>query len=819
MYPNHVVLECNEDGFTEANLRAICAVGQSSKTGARGYIGEKGIGFKSVFMAAYQVHVQSGHFSFHFLHRQGDPGMGMITPVWEEDGEYLGDRCTRITLDLQQGATPEEHATRRETIRQQFHEIHDTILLFMKKIQEIKIAFYDQEMGEAGEPVSIITHSIERQDTRAACHKHTSGIGQERAERRYYHITKQTVRGLGRAEGRSYSASEETSGADSQGEVVLAFPLTADSVPVLENQWLFAFLPVRQMGFKFLIQADFDTQANRQDIVTTSARNERLASGIAKAFIKGVLQLCDHQTLQYQWMRYLPEESAYPWDNFWKVVIVKIKERVMSTPVLRPAIPGPLRLIRDSLRHLPSHLDASGEPLLLDVAPGFYLSRDYQSADLDRLNSLGLRYTSMGELILRARSDLASPTSRIRTTQDEDWQSRLARLLHTPFAMGWGNRCREVRELGLLPLRDGSWTSATFGPIYHSKVEGTDLNVPPGLPLKVIDPRAADNVSRKQLFDAVGVTNAPVSLVRAAVVERYNNAHPTLAESVAYLRFLYIAESFVGPLLGYRWFRIYSHRGQLEDAFEVEVYRRDDADPYGAGTLLGPTEPGLEPGCGAPGFDVLFAHDAYYEDHPHRTRPGNWAEWLADECGVQDGLPLTQEDEDGTEEIHPVCRYVAQHRPEKYLGFLCHRWEPYGMMDNWVPDSPIIREFGRVPVLCTGPGTNLRPLDSTYLPIGELMTLCRRFMLEGEFFPWLRLETPLSNDTTPTEWSSLAAAFGLGYNRDLLDFTLVVLKHILEANASAEALEQPERIYALYGYLQAKVDESSNGAACREKIR
>jgi HSP90 family molecular chaperone len=50
-------MECNEDGFTAKNLTVICDVGKSSKLGAQGYIGEKGIGFKSVFMAAYKVHI------------------------------------------------------------------------------------------------------------------------------------------------------------------------------------------------------------------------------------------------------------------------------------------------------------------------------------------------------------------------------------------------------------------------------------------------------------------------------------------------------------------------------------------------------------------------------------------------------------------------------------------------------------------------------------------------------------------------------------------------------------------------------------------
>lgn len=81
VYNHRIVVECNEDGFTHENLVAICNVGKSSKSGAQGYIGEKGIGFKSVFMVAWKVLIQSGDFSFYFQHKKGDSGMGMISPV------------------------------------------------------------------------------------------------------------------------------------------------------------------------------------------------------------------------------------------------------------------------------------------------------------------------------------------------------------------------------------------------------------------------------------------------------------------------------------------------------------------------------------------------------------------------------------------------------------------------------------------------------------------------------------------------------------------------------------------------------------------
>lgn len=45
-----IVVMNNEIGFSEENIRALCDVGNSTKKGqSAGYIGKKGIGFKSVF--------------------------------------------------------------------------------------------------------------------------------------------------------------------------------------------------------------------------------------------------------------------------------------------------------------------------------------------------------------------------------------------------------------------------------------------------------------------------------------------------------------------------------------------------------------------------------------------------------------------------------------------------------------------------------------------------------------------------------------------------------------------------------------------------
>ncbi|KAF3764390.1 hypothetical protein M406DRAFT_330736 [Cryphonectria parasitica EP155] len=125
VHEDRVIIECNEDGFNRDNLEAICNVGHSSKTGAQGYIGENGIGFKSIFMAAYEVHIQSGPYSFYFRHHSGDSGLGMITPVWEEPMEQLSQHMTRMTLLLHATGDPAALASQRQTMREQFNDLQE----------------------------------------------------------------------------------------------------------------------------------------------------------------------------------------------------------------------------------------------------------------------------------------------------------------------------------------------------------------------------------------------------------------------------------------------------------------------------------------------------------------------------------------------------------------------------------------------------------------------------------------------------------------------------------------------------------------------
>lgn len=99
-----------------------------------GYVGEKGIGFKSVFKMARKVHIQSGSFSFAFEYDPDgvDSGLGMVTPLLADYLDLPPKVNTRMILDLQAGCD-------KKALRKEFDNLPETLLLFLRKLRILKL--------------------------------------------------------------------------------------------------------------------------------------------------------------------------------------------------------------------------------------------------------------------------------------------------------------------------------------------------------------------------------------------------------------------------------------------------------------------------------------------------------------------------------------------------------------------------------------------------------------------------------------------------------------------------------------------------------
>ena len=234
--PKDIVIDSNEDGFTEANVRAICSTGESTKSDSKGYIGEKGIGFKSVFKVASKVHIQSGSFSFCFEHTRGDGGLGMVTPIFEDHCEIhpCSDIRTRMILTL---AKPSE----AKDLAKEFYDLPDTLLLFLGKLQRITIYTVGPPCDEAEITYSKQEDLVQHRATLTKLSvDNRNGQESRQSTISIYQMKSRLLRNLPQHHARLHS---------NQADVVLAFPLDKQSIPVVRPQYVFAFLPIRQFGF------------------------------------------------------------------------------------------------------------------------------------------------------------------------------------------------------------------------------------------------------------------------------------------------------------------------------------------------------------------------------------------------------------------------------------------------------------------------------------------------------------------------------------------------------------------------------------------
>lgn len=267
VYSDRVIVDCNEDGFTESDLTALCAVGESSKSGSHGYIGAKGIGFKSVFIVAWKVHVISNHFRFSFQHKPGDVGLGMVTPEWDDkdlEEDLPPPNVTRFTLHLH--TEPKASESIQQNIQKQLRDLQPSCLLFLRNLRRVKISHYTDSLSS---PRSWRVFQKRAPDGLRTCllesnNSELSGRTQEK----HYHVTTYRATGLSPSANRETHSNEPGQSTASEADVVLAFPLLEDSVPLIQQQQIFAFLPVRESKFNVSLLHS-NSQRNRESWLLT----------------------------------------------------------------------------------------------------------------------------------------------------------------------------------------------------------------------------------------------------------------------------------------------------------------------------------------------------------------------------------------------------------------------------------------------------------------------------------------------------------------------------------------------------------------------
>jgi hypothetical protein len=456
-------------------------------------------------------------------------------------------------------------------------------------------------------------------------------------------------------------------------------------------------------------------------------------------------------------------------------------------------------------------IDKHGNPLVEDIQPEVYPSRHYSVPDLVLLREYGLSNINMREFAVRVKADLVRPSSKMKSPDtDDDWHSRVARLLLRPFERNWPQDRDHVLELDILPtsgLFRWQAPNMTLTPSHFPDVSG--VAIPRDLGWALIDPDAVKNPDRRKLFESLGVRQESFASVRTAILGCYERGvtteftlfgkyRTTLTSSKSHLTFLYLShEEVKWSAADFATLTIFTADNTIALPHSEDVYMLDN-DSYSAQDVLKQTAAGDQHGSGAPGLKVPFLHPHYLKDVPTQTRGHmlSWIDWLTDCLRIRRYLRLN-----GPSGLTDIGEYIAQHRPEKFLGVLKSHW-PQWQREDMISavDRPEYRQkLQEMQVLCEG--NALRQMTHAYLPLPELRAKCAEFLgNESSAVPFLKLEEAL-DESNQADWMFLHSSFGIRVHDDI-EMYLDILKAIQES--TGDRLPDVTKVIELYRILHTK---------------
>ncbi|TGO13902.1 hypothetical protein BTUL_0061g00190 [Botrytis tulipae] len=651
---DRVIIDSNEDGFTQRDIKAICSIGESTKASIQGYIGEKGIGFKSVFNVAYKVHIQSEPYSFAFEYRKGD------------------------SVDLR-----------------------------------IKTAI-------TGTITSVISRSFWVKK------RHVINLPADSARRQIH-----------------------------EAEVVLAFPIDEDYVSVIKEEYAFAFLPLKKVGYKFLIQSDFITKASREDIVD-SAWNRKLIEEVVATFcsaINGPNGFLQNETLRYSWVRYIPTTAIA--DEFWGLLQPRLFAKLCTSP-------------------------------------NAYVSESHDNSDISILKEMKVRYLSDSEFLQRLNQDLAwAFASRMQSTPlDSPWHTKVANLL---IVMCINNSIKkEIQKLNIIPLDNLAWVRPLNASIFFPTSGGVDI--PKGLPLNLVDEKALENPSREKLFSQLGVSECSPERIFPLIQQRsFPTVRKFLASDLQDIRFLFwhhgeLASDY--PINMWLWNgESYSVASPQKDG---SIYFPQCENTYALANLFGKSVP-LELMASNNVRYIVSNYCQIFESCGFRNGLTG-IEWLRS-IGMKETPQLRASNSKGhlqSPEISAELKYIAEKFPGFLLGVLQANFIQYHKSEKW---DRFFRQKN-VPILAS---LEMRSLNYTFLPLPKLKAIASSLELE-EGFGFLRELDGISASGV-IEWNFLKR-FAVGVDEDV-SFWLRLLEQARRKNPIS-----PSIVFRIYSRLQSYVDES-----------
>lgn len=401
----HIAIVHNGQCFSDKDVEAISDIGDSTKESDSAKTGYKGIGFKSVFSHSDCVYIHSGDYSFRYdkkFYDAPDKIPWEIKPIWTEKTDFPQEIKDLesffnypVLMVLQVGSQKiNEYKT---TIRKLFSELR--FMLFLRHVIKIDVEGLGENISISRETRGNY-HEIYENDclkNRWLVKNFELDIDQE---------VKEKIQDDPKIPDKLKQATKTKISFAAKIENEKLVGLSSD------ESVLFTYLPtnVKDYKFPFLVNADFLTTANRQDLHRDSDWNAFIFESIAYYLFKFLEWICNDEkpyrnnftdliVLKYRTYGKLQQSFDQGWEKGLKNIafipsdesekVLKVNEAIIDQF-------GITKIIDDSHKFFKKILFSQGLFLWAILVPEFV---DKNIENIKKLEGIGVKNIRVQDLV------------------------------------------------------------------------------------------------------------------------------------------------------------------------------------------------------------------------------------------------------------------------------------------------------------------------------------------------------------------------------------------------------------------------------------
>ena len=413
--------------FDEHDVRGICGIGESTKSGEFTSIGRFGIGFKSVYRFTKQPEVHSGDESFAI---DSYVWPESVVPIQRDEDE------TVFSIPIDSDIPIDDY----DEIAEGLAGLDVNSFLFLEHIDELKWEVEGCDFGHYLREVKELDDLARRVNVIGQ----VTDLGGDETE-----VTEEWL---------VFSRDVEHDG-DSAGQVEIAFWKDPDQRKIrrIEESNLVVYFPtVKETHLGFLVQGPYRTTPNRDNVPESDGWNQYLVKETAELLVDALVWLRDRDMVDADLLRCLPI-NRIP-DSMFDPLFDAAKKALLHEPILPKFGGGYLAANRAALGDSEAVRSLLSESQLSEL---YERDTSWLSGDFTVDRNPELRRYLMSDLdVFEATpaSIVGRLNRRFLEGQPDDWMVQLYEFLGSRRALH-----RQCAALPLIRLDDGSHVTAKVG--------------------------------------------------------------------------------------------------------------------------------------------------------------------------------------------------------------------------------------------------------------------------------------------------------------------------------------------------------------------